>query len=110
MLAANIDFRCGICRQRLPLSGANSMAEQIPDRVIIQQITNKLATRGVRSPCRVTVLSYRGDVTLSGTVEHAHQKGAAVGVASGVAGVKRVVDQMTIKPPERRPNDSEPVG
>jgi osmotically-inducible protein OsmY len=86
-------------------SGSDTMAEQIPDRVIIQQITNKLATRGVRSPCRVTVLSYRGDVTLSGTVEHAHQKGAAVGVASGVAGVKRVIDQMTVKPPERRSNN-----
>ena len=84
------------------------MPEQVPDRTIIQQINNKLATRGVRSPCRVNVLSHRGDVTLSGTVEHAHQKSAAVGVAGSVAGVKRVIDQMTVKPPERRPNETVP--
>jgi osmotically-inducible protein OsmY len=78
------------------------MAEQIPDRVIIQQVTNKLSTRGVRSPCHVTVTSNKGDVTLSGTVEHAHQKSSATGVASSVAGVRRVIDMLTIKPPARR--------
>jgi osmotically-inducible protein OsmY len=84
------------------------MAEQVPDRVIVQQVTNKLTTRGVRSPCRVNVLSNKGDVTLSGTVEHAHQKGAAVSVATSVAGVKRVIDNLTVKPPERRPNSDAP--
>ena len=74
---------------------------QIPDRVITQQLNNKLANRGVRAPCHVNVLSKNGEVTLSGTVQFAHQKGAAVQVATGITGVRRVIDLLTLKPASR---------
>jgi osmotically-inducible protein OsmY len=70
----------------------------VPDRIITQQLNNKLATRGVRSPCKVTVQSNKGEVTLSGTVQFAHQKQAAVQLANGIAGVRRIIDQLIIKP------------
>ncbi|MEX0611674.1 MAG: BON domain-containing protein [Pirellulales bacterium] len=76
--------------------------EQVPDRVITQQVHQKLSNRGVRSPCHVSVQVKRGEVTLSGSVQFAHQKGAAVQVTSTVAGVRRVVDQMIVKPHVKR--------
>lgn len=68
------------------------------DQVITQHVTNKLAKGGISSPCRVAVQTKNGDVTLSGTVQYLHQKGSAVKAASGIAGVRRVHDQMTVKP------------
>ena len=47
------------------------------DDRITQTVTNKLATRGFSSPCRLTVQTSNGQVTLSGTVQYAHQKSAA---------------------------------
>src|SRR5258708_4768866 len=60
-------------------------ATQVPDRTITQQATQKLANRGIRSPCHVNVQSRGGDVTLSGTVQFAHQKGAAAQVVGGIS-------------------------
>ena len=70
---------------------------KVPDRIIMQQLTNKLASRGVRHPCKVTVQSSNGDVTLSGNVQFVHQKQAAVQVANGIAGVRRVIDNLIVK-------------
>ena len=66
------------------------------DQVITQQVSQKLANRGIRSPCKVNVATHNGDVTLSGTVQFAHQKSAAVQAATGITGVRRVTDQTTV--------------
>jgi len=68
------------------------------DQIITQHVNNKLAKGGICTPCRVSVQTKNGDVTLSGTVQYIHQKGAAMKAASGIAGVRRVVDQMSVKP------------
>ena len=68
------------------------------DQVITQHVTNKLAKGGISSPCRVVVQTKNGEVTLSGTVQYNHQKGAATKAASGIAGVRRVIDHMSVKP------------
>jgi osmotically-inducible protein OsmY len=67
------------------------------DSRITQTVTNKLASRGF-GPCRLNVQTSNGQVTLKGIVQYAHQKGAAVSAISGMAGVRRVIDQMTVKP------------
>jgi len=72
------------------------------DDRITQQVNNKLASRGFAAPCRLTVKSSHGQVTLSGTVQYAHQKSAAVSAISGMAGVRRVIDQMTVTPAAKR--------
>jgi osmotically-inducible protein OsmY len=69
----------------------------VSDRSVTQQVTNKLAGRGLGAPCRVTVESRNGDVTLSGSVQHAHQKQTAVQAAGSVAGVRRVTDRLIVK-------------
>jgi osmotically-inducible protein OsmY len=71
--------------------------QKVPDRTIDQQITQKLSGRGINSPCQVTVQTRRGEVTLSGVVQHPHQKNAAVQAANAVLGVRRVIDNLTIK-------------
>ena len=73
-------------------------ATQIPDRTLSQQASQKLANRGFRSPCHVEVQSKNGDVTLSGTVQFAYQKQAASQLVSGLVGVRRVIDLMSVKP------------
>lgn len=72
------------------------------DRTIVQQVTQRLATRGLRSPCRIDVQSHNGEVTLTGAIQYAHQRTAAMQAASTASGVRHVVDRMTVKPPERR--------
>ena len=72
------------------------------DDRITQTVTNKLASRGFASPCRLTVQTANGQVTLSGIVQYAHQKAAAVSAVSGMMGVRRVIDQMTVKPAANR--------
>jgi osmotically-inducible protein OsmY len=72
------------------------------DDRITQQVTNKLASRGFASPCRLSVQTSNGQVTLSGIVQYAHQKGAAVSAVSGMTGVRRVIDQITVKPATNR--------
>lgn len=66
------------------------------DQTITNQVLLKLANRGLRSPCNVTVQTKKGEVTLSGTVQFSHQKTAAVQAATGCAGVRRVIDQTTV--------------
>jgi osmotically-inducible protein OsmY len=72
------------------------------DRTISQAVSQRLATRGLRSPCRVDVQSRNGEVTLTGTLQYPHQRSAAMQAASSAAGVRHVVDRMTIKPAAKR--------
>ncbi|HUE71410.1 MAG TPA: BON domain-containing protein [Pirellulaceae bacterium] len=72
------------------------MAE-IPDRTLNQQVAQKLSNRGINTPSQVSVQSHRGEVTLSGVVQFPHQKSAAVQAANSVMGVRRVIDNMTVK-------------
>ena len=74
----------------------------VSDRTLIQQVSQKLANRGIRSPRHVQVQSRNGDVTLSGTVQFAHQKGAAAQLVNGISGVRRVIDQLIVKAAVKR--------
>ena len=69
----------------------------VQDKTITRQVLGKLAGRGLNSPCHVAVNTFKGQVTLTGTVQYAHQKTTASQVANGIAGVKRVIDQLIVK-------------
>ncbi len=68
----------------------------------MQQVTQRLATRGLRSPCKIDVQSRNGEVTLTGAIQYPHQRSSAKQAAATAAGVKNVVDRMTVKPTEKR--------
>ena len=72
------------------------------DQDITQQVNIKLASRGLRAPCRVSVQTSNGTVTLSGTVQYSHQKGTAVRAINGITGVQRIVDRLIAKPAVKR--------
>jgi hyperosmotically inducible protein len=72
-------------------------ATQMSDRTIAQQVQNKLAGRGLSSPCHLAVETRNGEVTLSGFVQYAHQKSTAVQIANVISGVRRVIDRLIVK-------------
>jgi osmotically-inducible protein OsmY len=72
------------------------------DRTIAQQVTQRLATRGLRSPCRIDVQSKNGEVTLTGDIQYPYQRSAALQAASTASGVRQVVDRLTVKPAVKR--------
>jgi hypothetical protein len=71
--------------------------EIIPDKAINLKVTQQLAARGMRSPCRIVVQTARGVVTLSGDIEYEHQRNTAVQTARHLDGVSSVVDRLHIK-------------
>ena len=77
-------------------------AQSNADGKLVQLVNGKLAMRGFRSPCNITVTSARCEVTLCGTVPQAHQKMSAAQVAQGITGVKRVHNQLVVKAAERQ--------
>jgi hypothetical protein len=77
------------------------------DQKISMMVSNKLAARGLRAPCAVSVKTSNGVVTLSGTVVQAHQKNAATHAAAGIEGVKRVYDNLVVKVAAKRSDDKD---
>ncbi len=69
---------------------------KVPDRQIVQKVTTQLPARGIRPPCNVRVSVHNGTVTLAGKIEFEMQRKAAIHAATGVNGVQRVVDQLTV--------------
>jgi osmotically-inducible protein OsmY len=68
----------------------------IPDRTIDQKVTQQLANRGMRPPCKVAASSSGGTVTLTGKIQYEHQRNVCVQVTRRVEGVQRVVDQLRV--------------
>jgi hypothetical protein len=68
---------------------------QISDKDLLKQINQRLARTGTASQSKVNVSVQQGNVMLTGTLQHAIQRDPIVKAVSRVAGVRRVVDQMT---------------
>ncbi len=69
----------------------------IQDKSITKHVQGQIAGRGLNSPCKITVATSNGEVTLTGTVQSLQQKSMAVQAANGISGVRRVVDRLTVK-------------
>jgi osmotically-inducible protein OsmY len=66
------------------------------DYSITQKVGEQLCSRGVRSPCRISVITSEGNVTLSGTIQHEHQRRTILHTTQAVEGVQRVVDRLRL--------------
>jgi osmotically-inducible protein OsmY len=75
--------------------------QTLPDKAVLQKVNQKLSRLG-GAQGKVSATISRGDVTLSGVIQYEMQRASIMKVASSVAGVRRVVDQMKIKPKEYR--------
>jgi osmotically-inducible protein OsmY len=71
---------------------------KVPDHAITQKVSQQLASRGMRPPCRIGVVTNKGNVTLSGMIQYDHQRRSAVQVARGVNGVQRVLETLQVIP------------
>jgi osmotically-inducible protein OsmY len=69
---------------------------KLQDPMISQRVSETLSSLGMRAPCRVTVVTSKGNVTLSGTIQYEHQRHMFAHAIKAVAGVQRVVDQMRV--------------
>jgi phosphoribosylformylglycinamidine (FGAM) synthase-like enzyme len=67
---------------------------QVSDKDLLKQINQRLARTGTASQSKVNVSVQQGNVTLTGTLQHAIQRSPIVKAISRVAGVRRVNDQM----------------
>ena len=95
-----------MCERRCPLASVLFLEMDMSaiglDRTIAQAVTQRLATRGIRSPCRIDVQSRNGEVTLSGSIQYPYQRSAAMQAASTTSGVRQVVDRLTVKSTAKR--------
>jgi osmotically-inducible protein OsmY len=71
------------------------------DYQITRSVINKLASRGF-GEAHLTVCTSNGLVTVTGRVQYAHQKQAAIKAIAGMAGIRRVVNQVAVKPATKR--------
>ncbi len=69
---------------------------KISDPKIMQNVTQRLASCGIRSPSRVVVTSANGQVTLTGMVQYQHQRHSILQAARNIAGVRGVVDLLKL--------------
>ncbi|HVW36785.1 MAG TPA: BON domain-containing protein, partial [Pirellulales bacterium] len=75
--------------------------EPIPDSVLKNKVTQQLANRGLRTPCRINVDVRKGILTMTGHVQYPHQRDAAMAAVRSVDGLMRVVEQIQIRPPAK---------
>lgn len=74
---------------------------QVPDKQISKDVQRRLSRAGVGSQSTIAVQVRSGDVTLSGSLQYEMQRRSVLHAASGVTGVRRVVDQLHVKPAAR---------
>jgi hypothetical protein len=73
--------------------------EPVPDAAITQKATQQISNRGLRTPCRISVQTRKGEVTLSGHVLYPHQRDAAIAAIRSIDGIRKVHDQIKVRPP-----------
>jgi osmotically-inducible protein OsmY len=69
----------------------------VTDQSITRQVQGRLASQGFNAPCRISVATRNGEVTLTGSVGRAQQKQTAVQSTRTISGVKNVLDQLIVK-------------
>ncbi|MCA9133348.1 MAG: BON domain-containing protein [Planctomycetales bacterium] len=79
-----------------------SFAKQVPDKQLLRNVTQKLAQRSAGSGMKVVANVSSGAVTLTGTLIQEAQRRPITSAMSGISGVRRVIDLMTVLPPKKR--------
>ncbi len=71
-----------------------TLGSAIPDKTLLKLVIQKLARNGTG---HITPTIRGGDVTLTGTLRYEHQRRSILKCASGISGVRRVIDQMIVE-------------
>lgn len=81
--------------------------QSVPDKSVLQKVNQKLSRMG-GAQGKVNASVTRGDVTLSGTIQYEMQRASIIKVATSVPGVRRVIDQLKLRPKEKRMDPQPP--
>jgi hypothetical protein len=68
------------------------------DAALLKLVNQKLSRGGGGSQSRITATVQRGSVTLSGKLQYDAQRAPLMKGVASVAGVRRVIDQLTVPP------------
>ncbi len=74
------------------------LGKQVSDKELLKSVNKKLMQRAGGSGNKISVTVASGMVTLSGVLGQEHLRRALISSMSGINGVKRVVDTMTVAP------------
>lgn len=74
----------------------------VPDKNLLRSVTQKISQKSAGSGAKITATVATGVVTLTGVLSQESQRRIITGAMSGISGVKRVIDSMTVAPPKRR--------
>lgn len=69
----------------------------MPDKSLLKKVNQRLIRAGLGSSCSVSASIRNGQVTLIGNLEREGQRRSVLRAASGVDGVRMVVDQLKIQ-------------
>jgi osmotically-inducible protein OsmY len=75
---------------------------EVSDKEILKTVKRKLERTGTASANRLTATVQRGTVTLVGKLQYENQRTPIVKAATGVPGVRHVIDQLQ-SPPKVNP-------
>lgn len=79
-----------------------ALGKNVPDKTLLKSVTQKLAQRVAGSGSKIVANVSAGAVTLSGTLSQEYLRRSIISSMSGIGGVRRVIDQMTVVPPKKR--------
>ena len=88
---------------------ARTIGQIIDDTALVASIKTKLTAEKLSNLMKIDVKSENGVVTLSGTVDSLERRARAVQIASGVDGVKQVVDNLQVAEAAASPSPSPPA-
>ena len=79
-----------------------SPINRIPDRTLLQKISQRLMRTGLGSQSKIKLTIRNGDVTLAGTLQYENQRRPVLAAARSVEGVRTVIDNLQIQPRLKR--------
>jgi len=71
---------------------------RIPDKALMNKVTQKLSRCGAGSQLRVQATIRNGTVTLSGVLDFDYQRKPILRAVGGVEGVRMVIGELSVKP------------
>ena len=77
------------------------LGNEVPDKVILLKVNQRIQQTGTGSQTKVTVNVNRGEVTVGGSLQYEMQRQNILRAAQRVPGVRRVIDKMQLQAKKR---------
>ena len=77
------------------------LGNEVPDKVILQKVNQRIQQTGTGSQSKVTVNVNRGEVTVGGSIQYEMHRQNILRAAQRVPGVRRVVDKLQLQEKKR---------